>query len=76
MGKRQMLYQKWKDAVSRSRQWSSALMAAVLVCVFLTGCATAPKARTVGQKVGETLGGGIDTAITWTSKGIKKILNK
>ncbi len=44
----------------------------IFLCGLAGGCATAPKARSVGQ----TLGGGIDTAITWTSKGIKKVLNK
>jgi hypothetical protein len=44
----------------------------VFLCGVAAGCATAPKARTVGA----TIGGGIDAAISWTSKGIKKILNK
>ncbi len=44
----------------------------LFLCGLVTGCATVPKARSVGQ----TIGGGIDTAITWTSNGIKKIFNK
>jgi len=48
----------------------------IFLCASAAGCATAPKARTVGEKVGATIGGGIDTSITWASEGIKKILNK
>ncbi len=43
----------------------------VFLCFLSTGCATTPK-KTVGQ----TVGGGIDTAITWTSQGIQKLLNR
>lgn len=59
---------KWKEAVRRCQGWALV----ILLCVMVSGCATAPKARTVGQ----VLGGGIDLAIAWTSNGIKKILNK
>lgn len=44
----------------------------VFLCLFATGCATTPEKKTVGQ----TVGGSIDTAITWTSQGIQKLLNK
>jgi hypothetical protein len=52
------------------------LLTGILVSVLffgtLTGCDTTPQKKTVGQ----TVGGGIDTAITWTSQGIQKLLNK
>ncbi len=71
---REELTVKWKEAVRRCQGW--AMIVLIFSCATLSGCATAPKVRTVGQKVGGMVGGGIDTAITWTSKGIKKILNK
>lgn len=68
------LYRMWKEAVRRCQGW--ALVLIIFSCAALSGCATVPKARTVGQKLGGIVGGGIDTVITWTSMGIKKILNK
>ena len=68
------LMMKWKEAVRRCQGW--AMVALIFSCAAFSGCATPPKARTLGEKVGGVVGGGIDTAITWTSKGIKKILNK
>lgn len=38
----------------------------------LTGCASAPKPQTFGDKVGSA----IDQTIIWSSKGIKKLLQK
>ena len=38
----------------------------------LTGCATMPKPKTVG----ETVGAAIDHTLAWSSQGIQKMLNR
>lgn len=77
MTERKTCLREWKEAVRRSRHWALGITVALFLCAALTGCATtAPQKKTVGERVGQTVGAGIDTAIIWTSKGVKKIFNK
>ena len=44
----------------------------VLILAMLNpGCAAEPKPKTIGGKIGQ----GIDNAIAWTGKGLRKLVN-
>ena len=47
-------------------------MTIILLTSFLTGCATAPKPKTVGEIVGSA----VDTSISWASAGVQKLMKK